>query len=147
MTIADEEAGSKSYFARIPADILVLLVLLLATTLAFGLGILIGKDMARGKTGGDHGFWIEQLPEGVVRGGGPAAVVQAGKPVAAAEPVPETLATPETRTYMASKNGTKYYLPACGTAKRIKEENKVWFATKAEAEAAGFTPAANCPGL
>ncbi len=49
--------------------------------------------------------------------------------------------------YVASKSGTKYYLPWCGAAKKIKEENKVWFATKADAEKAGYTPASNCPGL
>ena len=49
--------------------------------------------------------------------------------------------------YVASKNGTKYHLPWCSGAKSIKDENKVWFNTKAEAEAAGYTPAANCKGI
>jgi hypothetical protein len=49
--------------------------------------------------------------------------------------------------YVASKNGTKYHLPGCSGAKNIAEENKVFFATKEEAEAAGYQPAANCPGL
>ncbi len=49
--------------------------------------------------------------------------------------------------YVASRVGTKYHYPWCGSAKQIKEENKIWFATRAEAEAAGYTPAGNCPGL
>jgi hypothetical protein len=49
--------------------------------------------------------------------------------------------------YVASKSGTKYHLPWCGGAKQIKEENKVWFQTKEEAEWAGYTPAANCKGI
>ena len=49
--------------------------------------------------------------------------------------------------YVASKSGTKYHLPWCGSAKQIKEENKVWFATKEEAEKAGYTPASNCKGI
>lgn len=49
--------------------------------------------------------------------------------------------------YVASKSGTKYHLPWCSGAKRIKEENKIWFATKEAAEAAGYTPAANCKGI
>lgn len=49
--------------------------------------------------------------------------------------------------YVASKNGTKYHLPWCSGAKRITEENKVVFETKEEAEASGYTPAANCPGI
>jgi len=53
----------------------------------------------------------------------------------------------KTQAYMASKSGTRYYLPSCSGASRIKEENKVWFSSASEAEAAGYTPAANCPGL
>ncbi len=48
---------------------------------------------------------------------------------------------------MASKNGTKYYYPWCAGASRIKEENKVWFSSKEEAQKAGYQPAANCKGL
>jgi hypothetical protein len=55
--------------------------------------------------------------------------------------------TPSEGGYVASKNGTKYHLPWCGSAKQIKEENKIWFSTKAEAEAAGYTPASNCKGI
>lgn len=49
--------------------------------------------------------------------------------------------------YVASKSGTKYHLPWCGGAKQIKEENKIWFATKEEAERAGYEPASNCKGI
>jgi hypothetical protein len=49
--------------------------------------------------------------------------------------------------YVASKSGTRYYLPNCSGVSRIKEENKVWFQTKEQAEARGLLPAANCPGL
>lgn len=48
---------------------------------------------------------------------------------------------------VASKSGSKYYLPTCSGASRIKEENKVWFVSAEEAEASGYEPAANCPGL
>lgn len=49
--------------------------------------------------------------------------------------------------YVASKNGSSYHFPWCSGAKRIKEENKIWFQTKEEAEAGGYKPAANCDGL
>ena len=49
--------------------------------------------------------------------------------------------------YVASKKGTAYHLPTCPGAKQIKEENKIYFQTKEEAIAAGYKPAANCPGL
>ena len=49
--------------------------------------------------------------------------------------------------YVGSKNSDKYHLPWCGGAQRISTENKVWFESKEEAEAAGYTPAGNCNGL
>ena len=47
----------------------------------------------------------------------------------------------------ASRNGSAYYYAWCSGAKRIKEENKIWFATKEAAEKAGFKQAGNCSGL
>ncbi|MDP3402697.1 MAG: Ada metal-binding domain-containing protein [bacterium] len=140
MTIADGTQRGKALLGRIPPDILVVLVLILSATLAFGLGVLAGKDMVKAE--GKDGFWIEQLPEKPLpSAGGPAAAIEAVKVAKPAIPVATS------GTYLASKNGTKYYLPTCGSAKRIKPENIVWFQTKAEAEAAGYGPAANCPGL
>lgn len=140
MTIADLRGRGKALTSRIPADMLIILILVLSSTLAFGLGVLAGKDMA--KTGGKDGFWIEELPKGQgIENGGPAAALSA---VVTSGLAPVGKAS---GTYVASKNGTKYYLPSCGSSKRIKEENRIWFDTKAEAEAAGYGPAANCPGL
>jgi len=48
---------------------------------------------------------------------------------------------------VASRSGTKYHLPDCPGAKQMKPENRIEFSTIAAAEAAGYTPAANCPGL
>ena len=50
-------------------------------------------------------------------------------------------------TYIASKGGGKYYLPGCPGVANIKDANRVWFDTVAEAQAAGYAPAGNCPGL
>lgn len=55
--------------------------------------------------------------------------------------------SPANGQVVGSKNGSKYHLPECSGAKRIKEENKVWFATVEDAKKAGYTAAANCPGL
>ena len=49
--------------------------------------------------------------------------------------------------YVGSITGHIYHLPSCSGAKRIKEENKVWFADKNDAEAHGYKPAGNCKGL
>ena len=51
------------------------------------------------------------------------------------------------KIFVASKNGKKYYYAWCESANVIKEQNRVWFSTQAEAEKAGYQPAANCKGL
>jgi hypothetical protein len=48
---------------------------------------------------------------------------------------------------VASKSGTKYYLPSCTGVDRISGDNKVWFRSATDAAAAGYSPAANCDGL
>lgn len=141
MTIPGLAASGKTLVSRMPADVLLVLILLLSVSAAFGLGVLAGKDMAQKSAG--EGFWIEELPaKPLTNGGGPAAAVSAPK----VDIKPEIPAA-TSGAYMASKNGTKYYLPTCSSANRIKAENRVWFASREEAEAAGYAPAANCPGL
>ncbi|MFM2424009.1 MAG: hypothetical protein RLZZ70_398 [Candidatus Parcubacteria bacterium] len=51
------------------------------------------------------------------------------------------------KAIVASKSGTKYHALSCPGAKQIKEENKIYFDTVAQAEAAGYTKASNCPSL
>jgi len=48
---------------------------------------------------------------------------------------------------VASKTGTKYYLPDCPGADKISEANKVWFASSEVARTQNYSPAENCPGL
>lgn len=51
------------------------------------------------------------------------------------------------KIFVASKNGKKYYYAWCESSQKIKESNRIWFATKEEAEKSGYSPAANCRGL
>ncbi|KKR23981.1 MAG: DNA-specific endonuclease I (Modular protein) [Candidatus Yanofskybacteria bacterium GW2011_GWD2_39_48] len=60
-----------------------------------------------------------------------------------------TLATPTNkldRRVVASKSSTsmKYHFTWCASGSKIKEENKVWFNTEAEAITAGYSLAGNC---
>lgn len=133
MSITDHQGEGKEGAGHIPAYPLLILILLLSITAAFGLGILAGMEMGQGS--GEDRLWIEELSQS-----------EAVQPAAAA--AAETTTTPVTTgKYVASKSGTKYHLPTCSGTKRIKEENKVWFETKEQAVAAGYGPAANCPGL
>lgn len=42
--------------------------------------------------------------------------------------------------YVGSVNSNLYHDSACPAAKRIKEANQVWFGSREEAEAAGYSP-------
>ncbi len=53
-------------------------------------------------------------------------------------------AAPTTGQIVASKNGTKYHELTCPGAKQIVAANRIYFASPAAAEAAGYTRAANC---
>lgn len=66
---------------------------------------------------------------------------------AGAPPGREGVSPAGSEKVVASKNGTKYYLPWCAGAQKISEKNKVWFNSPAEAKRAGLSPAANCKGL
>ena len=60
---------------------------------------------------------------------------------------PEAVVSNEQGTYVASKTGTKYHYPWCPGAQRISEGNRIYFNSKEEAEARGYTAASNCKGL
>lgn len=44
--------------------------------------------------------------------------------------------------FVASRGGTKYHWPWCSWGQRIKDENKIWFNSEAEAQQAGYSPCA-----
>jgi len=46
-----------------------------------------------------------------------------------------------------SKNGSKYYYPWCTGSQKIAEANRIYFTSKTDAEARGYTPSATCKGL
>lgn len=146
MTIAETtnqgkgvDTGQKGEIRRLPRDVILVAILALVSTGSFGLGIVAGWD-----SGGGEGKVLiekEEAPEAA-----PAAVLEPVEEIQSIEPAPAPKAVTGGQ-YVGSKTGTKYYLPWCGTAKRIKDENRVWFATKAEAEARGYEPAKNCKGI
>jgi hypothetical protein len=77
----------------------------------------------------------------------PVETAQAASRVTADTARATTQAQTGEKKYVGSKNSNKYHLPWCGGAARIAEKNKVWFASKEAAAAAGYTPATNCKGI
>ncbi len=125
MTIAEAREKCKKHFAEmkaVPQDVLLVLILLLACLLSFGLGYMAGKDV-----GTSTELGIKQGSE------------------VAIETSPLVAST--TGQVVASKNGTKYYFPWCAGVDRISDANKVWFNSVENAEAKGYSPASNCKGL
>lgn len=59
-------------------------------------------------------------------------------------PPKAALTTAASREVVASKNGTKYHLSSCSSAKQITDANLIRFASVELAEAAGYEPAKNC---
>lgn len=112
MTIAEAREKCKTLVVKVPRDALILSILVLASSLSFGLGYLAGLDAAM-----------------------PTSDVIEAQPVSTEGQV------------VASKSGTKYYLPECAGADRISDANKVWFVSASAANTAGYTPAANCDGI
>jgi|SRR3989344_9521525 len=89
-------------------------------------------------------LWPQKEPLRII-GGQEAAAISGNK-----ETKPEKNANipPSAQDkYVASKSGTAYHYPWCAGAQKIKEENKIWFKTKEEAEDRGYKPAGNCDGL
>lgn len=46
--------------------------------------------------------------------------------------------------FVASKSGTKFYPADCSYADRILPQNKVWFITEQDAQAAGYEASTQC---
>ena len=114
-------------------EIVTMLIVILVGVGSFGLGRLSADEYSS--------------PSLEISGAG-ANVISATQPTDsvmtknATEPI-----SPGQGGYVGSKNSNKYHLPWCSGAQNISETNKVWFATKEDAEKAGYVPAGNCKGI
>lgn len=109
-------------------------ILILVGIISFGLG----RASVQGTAAQPTSAIIEVGPE-------PFIYHQAGVVPAGAAAVIDS--TQGNQPFVASRSGTRYHLVTCPGAKQIKEENRIFFSSGAAAEAAGYTKAANCPGL
>lgn len=61
------------------------------------------------------------------------------------EPTPAPTAGKESGKFVASKERDKYHTPTCRWVEnQMLEENKIWFDSAEDAEAAGFKPCGTC---
>ena len=133
MNLSDKFTKCKDWFQNSEKEIFTVLIIFLTAFISFGLGRL-SNLLDKKKP-----IVIENMP----------AAISAVLPTTG-DSETEFLSgnlTCESGLLVASKNGTKYYFPWCGAVTKIKEENKIWFSSREEAEKNGYSPAKNCKGL
>lgn len=84
-----------------------------------------------------------QVNKGLVLQSSQPAIAQASVAEPSEEVVEASIAS-SSLSFVASKSGTKYHHITCPGAKQIKETNKIYFKDASEAQAAGYSLAANC---
>lgn len=109
-------------------DILLVLVITLASTASFGLGRMSVVKDNREPIAILYPEKMEKAPVFQVAGSVNNTPIEA----------------PIGKTILASKNGKKYYFTNCSGANRIKSSNRVWYANEKDAESAGLTKSATC---
>lgn len=133
MTIHDLASKIKSFLiSPLGNDILIGLVVLVTAIGAFGLGKLSVIEKKEPLIIFDNGIDIVPISQVV-------GTVSSGQP-----PSLTTGVNADNGSFVASKNGTKYYPVNCSAVNRIKDENKVFFDTALAAENAGFTVSTAC---
>ncbi|OGJ01712.1 hypothetical protein A3I95_00335 [Candidatus Nomurabacteria bacterium RIFCSPLOWO2_02_FULL_44_12] len=112
-------------------DILVILIVILVGLGSFELG-----RLSKGVNSG--GLKVE-YPEGE------QAQNQAASGISAFE-YAKTQVVPNNaqKAFFASSRGSKYYPVGCAGGKSIKQENRVYFSTKTDAERAGYELSSSC---
>jgi hypothetical protein len=138
MNLAEKLKQVKDKIKPVENELFIVLVIILVALISFGLGRL--SKIRESKTP----ITIENAGESMLQGPaiGDKAAGSGGSAGISSAPSAST-----DKLFVASKNGTKYHYPWCSGAATIKEENKIWFSSKEQAEAAGYQPAANCKGL
>ena len=130
--IAEYRDKVKSWISEKRSDLFVAGVIFLVGMGGFGLGRL-------------SVLWQNKAPMEIA---GSDVVSHLGSTTPAEQaPLPQKKAASGAGRFVASRGGSAYHYPWCPGALKIKEENKIWFQTKEEAEAKGYKPAGNCPGL
>ncbi len=124
-------------------DIIALLIIVLVGIGSFGLGRL---STAQNEA---QGVQITQAALPIVEVEARAAnVLGVTSSITSTEPnttAPRMIkSAPRAKSFFASSRGSKYYHLGCSGGKTLKEENKIWFASKEEAELAGYELSTSC---
>ncbi len=111
-------------------DIMVVLIIILVGLGSFELGRM-------SKESPQSGIRVQAPTTGKAQAASTGLVANSNKKVLAAT-------NPEGKTFFASNRGTKYYPVDCSAGQTIKQENRIYFTTKEEAERAGYELSSSC---
>ncbi len=114
-------------------DILVVLIVILVGLGSFGLG-----RLSKGSQGA--GIRIEYTEAAAQAANSASALI----PEENLPKVSDLTASSLGKSFFASSRGTKYYPAGCSAGKSLKLENRIYFATREDAEAAGYTLSGSC---
>jgi len=117
-------------------DILIVIIVILVGLGSFGLGRL-------SKGGQNPGIEIEYTDETLPKIENQEASVISS--ITSSSLLQNTeIENPTGKTFFASNRGTKYYSVGCSAGKTIKQENRIYFGTREEAERAGYELSSSC---
>lgn len=111
-------------------DVMIIIIVILAGLSSFELGRLSKENMT-------SGIKIEYPDQNK---GQEANVLSS---VISPEKI-STITNSTGKTFFASNRGSKYYSIGCSAGKTIRQENRVYFTTKEEAETAGYKLSSSC---
>ena len=115
-------------------NILIVIIVILVGLSSFELGRL-------SKENSSSGVKIEYPNQTNNQG---ASVILSENALQANTGVSSIISNSNSKTFFASNRGEKYYSIGCSGGKTIKQENRVYFATKEDAERAGYTLSSSC---
>jgi|SRR3989344_5033544 len=107
-------------------DVLVVLIVILVGLGSFTLGRL-------SKNSSNAGIKIEYIDQTISQGANVVSAINSTEK-----------STNDGKNFFASSRGSKYYPLGCAAGKNIKQENRVYFNTRGEAESAGYELSSSC---
>lgn len=125
-----------TFWTKYESKIALTIGMILVAVLAFEAGIMKGQNWQQ------KPLIIEKTTNVQESGNDPS---QAQNSAAEAIKAPTTSnSVPQECAFVGSQNSTKYHLPTCQWAKRIKPENMVCFKSEEEAKSRGYTSCSTC---
>ncbi len=115
-------------------DILIVIIVILVGLGSFELGRLSKENTT-------SGIKIEYPDQNLNQ---EASVISSEDSFQITNKISPTISNSAGKNFFASNRGSKYYSIGCSAGKTIKQENRVYFETKEEAEVAGYELSSSC---